>query len=410
MALGEVDSEGWLVGHPQEPVWDLYRVEGTLDLVRLEAAWRGVTDGIDTLRFRIRDEGGQPFLYRVADAPSSEFEIADIDSCFGVGGLSEPAIDAVSEHIGNTRCGPEAALAKLLVLRDGFDFLLCFSIDHGFSDGWSLSLILKRLSRAYRSGASGSSAGDYKGASLEGFLNRWIGEVDISAARRELSDYFQDIESPGSALCGEEFSPERGDAFFVDSKRTYVVPTDVDQKVSHLAEVGECFSVDVWNAAVSVTARRCSQGPQPLFYIHHGRVDRRDFNVVGPLYEARVLRSARSGSRVGEQISELAAVPALRGANLREMGLTNKLRFAVDHVPESSPIKFDDDVTGRPILGAELGGLSGSVFEPSESAATVWVTIYRMGDRSEVGIEYASASVRNPDWIFEELVRAIRDE
>jgi amino acid adenylation domain-containing protein len=131
-----------------------FRARGGLSLPALEAALRGVVRRHEVLRTSFRAVQGRPVLEVAADIPVS-IPLADLS------GLPpewrEPeALRLVREEAGLPFDLTRAPLlrARLLRLGDG-DQILCATLHHIASDGWSVGVLLKEAGALYAAGTAG---------------------------------------------------------------------------------------------------------------------------------------------------------------------------------------------------------------------------------------------------------------
>ncbi len=150
----------WFVGRmaPDSPVFHIpaaYRIDGPLDVARLEEAWRNVCARHESLRTRFVDDGGRPAL--AIDAPD-----AVVGASIDVVDRSTAAAESVAASLSYARAraaapfdlarGPVARLA--LVRRAPEEHLLVVVIHHIVAEVQSLGILVRDLASAYRVGGT----------------------------------------------------------------------------------------------------------------------------------------------------------------------------------------------------------------------------------------------------------------
>lgn len=403
--LGEVDEQGYLVSHPQEPLWDIYTVTAEVDLDQLRTAWRAATADIDTLNFRLRRVGDRVLTERLAPVPAG-FDVHSVPKAFADGALHPDVVALVDPLVTGRHCAPGAPTAWLRVVRDGENTLLTIVVDHTVGDGWSLALLVRRFAMAHRLLRAGKPLELRPLGGFADFLDRL---PDAPTRRRNLDrwrELLADTTPPGPPTLFEKDGPDPDRAFLLDTHHVFPVEPRVSRAANVLAQRYGTNPAEIWVAAAILAATRNSRGPQPSITMHHGRTRRADFRVFGPLTEAHVTPAVPADRTLEDQWRLGRESPPLFGETLREEGLFTQRRFAIDHVPVSPPLVLDREVRGRSLTGKELEPLKPPSKEPIPSAASVWITIYPLGvERAEVLVEAASSALPEP----ESIVAAMRD-
>lgn len=407
---GDVDDHGYLVSHPQEPMWDVYAVDGDVALEELAMAWRSATADIDALDFRLRRVDDSFMVERHAAVPA-DFESFSVANCLSDGALHPDAVAALSDVVSQPRCAPGVATARLRVVRGRDTTLIAIAVDHTVGDGWSLALLVRRFALAHRMVRAGKPIRLRQLERFADFLDR---VPDVGTRQRNLrawGEILADAAPPGPPTKFEPTDPDLDQAYYLDTHNVFPLPSVATRAVSVLSQRYGATAADIWMAAASLAATRCSQGPQPCITMHHGRTRRADLRVFGPLTEAHVVPAVAPNGTVEDQLHRGRNLPPLFGETLREAGLSAPRRFAIDHVPSSPPLVLGADLRGRSLTGGELEPLKPPSTEPFRSSASVWITVFPLGsDRCEILVQAASSALPDAEVLISAIHDAIVDE
>jgi hypothetical protein len=375
--LGDLDEDGFLRTNVSEPVWNVLRVPGSLDVPRLARAVAAVTASLDALHLRLRQTEHGPTVVFGEPRPF-ELEVLEVEAVTEQARLSPQAAAALAPRLFDKidlRERPTGRICLLTAAQD--EHVLALSFDHSTLDGWSLGLLTKSIAQSYRSDTT-------PGPQARGFREFLLSLPDAATQDRNLSGWKEllaDHPVPGAPLHfpGGVTKPPADFRISGHFEASLGRPTaeDLAGAVAHLGLTRAELLAAATGLAVSVWA----DGPQPLLGLRHGRHRREDTLVMGPLVEPYVsLPPGTLPRTVGEWLtghrSANQHTPPLHGRSIREVATLSPRNVAFNVIPPARPVPFGNQVTGVTATQQFLAPLWAGGRPTVPSTAAMWVNFY----------------------------------
>jgi len=319
MQFAERDPDGTPRAHRYGSVAELVRISGPLDLDLLAAAIERAAADMDTLGGRFVHRDGRDLF--VFDPGRRRVSHALVTALGQVPDPAKPAGSGVAETLrlaaNQGRHLQEDPPMHVLAARLGDeDHLLLLTMDHSVSDGRTLVLVLRQISRHYehlRRGDQGTAP-----APLPGF---WDFAHRVIPARRER---FRSQEYWSKALL--RAADRRGRPHFPGEVHAARWPAGETARVNQAAAAYGVPAHLFILAAYSLATAAWSDGFVAVNYMRNGRQDRTAVNVVGPLSEhaVTVQLEGRGSARTRGLADHLGAWAARNHASPPYYGLTQR--------------------------------------------------------------------------------------
>jgi hypothetical protein len=404
MLRGDFDQDGYLVSHPGSPVWTLLHVRGPLDADLLAEAVALVTGEADALRLRLRRTPDGPMMEWAPEATPIALRLLRVPALLSDGRLTaeaaEPLIPVLLGRPDNLRNEPLARCA--LVSASDREHLLALSVDHLAADGWSMGLILRRLTRSYQALLQGNRPAAARRAAGPRFADHVSALPTLAEQDTALAEWSSLLT--GHPLPGPVFRPPGGTAkdpaaCQLDASAEFTIAGGA---LADLAATADRLSVSRPQALGAVTcalATMWSDGPQPVFHVRHGRHRRADIGVVGPLLEMCLGLPPAGDLPVAEWLAAYLAANPVRPLHGRSLWETNQFgpRYVgFTLVPPARSLELAPGTTATPMGGEQLAPLWPDSTGPTKSFAAVWIYYY-LDDRASLRLFVKHDSQVLPD-------------
>ncbi|MGD3110850.1 condensation domain-containing protein [Streptomyces sp. YGL11-2] len=331
MMFAERDSSGAARTHRYANVAEVVRIRGPLDVGRLLRAAEHTAGDMDTLAGRFRHDGGADLftLEQGRRRISHAFvTLTDTPEDLAASGLGETLRRAANQPRDLQDDPPVHVLVAQISPQD---HLLLLVMDHSVSDGRTLVLFLRQLSRYYGwlCAAEGEES-DRRPKPLPSFWDFTDGVAEARREREESREFWSRALYRAADVRGRPEFPggrwkRKGtrDLTAVHLERWPESETGAIDQISAAHHVSPHMFI---LAAYSLVASSWSDGFVAVNYMRNGREDRRSVRVPGPLAEHAVtvpLESQQEARGLGIA-GYLAAWAAHNAASPPYYGLTQR--------------------------------------------------------------------------------------
>ncbi|MEV6113280.1 hypothetical protein AB0L59_12370 [Streptomyces sp. NPDC052109] len=369
------DHQGCPRFHDFPKAWAAYELTGRVDRQALEDALASVFDAADVFRQTI---AGARAGGRTVDPPRHPCFAAD--STEAAERRFRSAILPLLFDPGDLAAG--ARPFSLTVHAPGRT-LLALGADHAFLDGYSLSVLLRAVTRDYQCRVRNEEP-----APLPPGIPVLAARFRNPSERTDLARHFAACPQPATSLSlpgTRELPPEHWEAH--DTHQFLVTAADAGGLRAWCARRSVAVSA-AWRALVQFTASvwRRDEEPVPVLYARLGRTGTDALRAVGPFYESVV---SLPGPRLSGDFDTWAGqgaepgieAPPLLGAWLSDFTGQRRLDLyrlvSFNYLPLPRPVRLDD-ATAAPVGGPLLAGLQPRPPQRLEKRNGVHAVVYRL--------------------------------
>lgn len=369
------DHQGCPRFHDFPKAWAAYELTGHVNRPALRDSLRDVFDAVDVFRHAIP---GTQAAGRPVDAPRhlcfSADSVEAAESCF------RSVILPLLFNPGDLAAG--ARPFSLTVHTPGRT-LLALGADHAFLDGYSLSVLLRAVTRNYQCRLRGQEP-----AALPAAVPVLAAQFRNPATRTDLVRHFSACPPPatGLALPGAvELPPKLWEAH--DTDQFLVTAADASGLRAWCAQRSVTLSA-AWRVLVQFTASvwRHDGEPVPVLYSRLGRTGTESLRTVGPLYESTIALPGPKPSDDFDTWAEQAADPGtepppLLGSWLSDFTGQQRLDLyrlvSFNYLPLPRPVQLED-ASAAPVGGPLLAGLAPRPPQRLEKRNGIHTVVYRL--------------------------------